>query len=89
MTCHIYAVRQPDGRCVLLAHKLYHTTSLTAKESVRLAEMLYVFSIRADNPTMIEVMDMSQVLDLQNMCSPMGVVVEPIEDRTGKGDKKP
>ena len=81
MKYHIYAVRPPDGRCALLAHKLYHTTLLSAQESLRLAEMLYFFNVRADTPETIEVIDKAGVPALQDICSTMGIVVEPIEDK--------
>jgi hypothetical protein len=76
MKVRMFAREYPNGRCVVLAQKLSQSTTLPPRECIRLAERIFAFGHREDNPAVVEIVDPNLAEELIALCTEFGISVE-------------
>jgi hypothetical protein len=75
----LFTEKVPEGRCLILAQKLSQATTLPPARCVALAEQLFAFAYKRDNPALIEVSESGSVADLTATCADFGITVETVQ----------
>jgi hypothetical protein len=87
MKLRLFAQKPPHGRCLMLAQKISQVTVLSPNECVALAERIFAFAHKRENPAVIEVSEPSLAHDLTTLCTEFGISVETTAsvDSTARG----
>jgi hypothetical protein len=76
MNIHVYSHEHPKGRCLLLAQKLQQVTDLSPAECMQMAERLFAFQHKPDNPAVVEIREPALLDSLARTCAEFGISVE-------------
>jgi hypothetical protein len=76
MKVYLFATEVPHGRCLLLARKLREATSVSGEDAIILAEKLFAWRHKANNPVAVEVPDGLAAEELRRFCENLGISVE-------------